>query len=108
MNNMAIIFETEGARERIIAHALALTGQEMSDRVDALCDIAVMNALAVCNRDDVPLKMESAIGMILAQLIRSGGEREVRSMTRGDVSVTYSEKSGVEMSLAPFVRMKVI
>ena len=51
---MGVVFEMEGARERIINGALALSGMEMNDRVDALFDVALLNALAYCNRDDVP------------------------------------------------------
>lgn len=105
---MAVVYEMEGARERIIKGALALSGMEMSERVDALFDVAVMNALACCNRDDVPYKMEGALALILADMMKNGGEREVKSLTRGDVSVTYSDKGGMKGELGAFVRMRAI
>lgn len=105
---MGVVFEMEGARERIINGALALSGMEMNERVDALFDVALLNALAYCNRDDVPYKMEGALALILADMMRNGGEKGVKSMTRGDVSVTYSDKDNVKGELGSFVRMRAI
>ena len=105
---MAVIFEMTGARERIINNALALVGSQHDDRAEALFEVALLDALSRCNRDDVPYKMEGAIAIMLADLMRNGGQSGVKSLTRGDVSVTYSEKGGNGVDLAPFVKMRAI
>ena len=105
---MAVTFELTGARERIINNALALVGSQHDDRAEALFEVALLDALGRCNRDDVPYKMEGAIAIMLADLMRNGGQSGVKSLTRGDVSVTYSEKGGNGVDLAPFVKMRAI
>jgi hypothetical protein len=52
--------------------------------------------------------MEGVIAIMLADLMRNGGQSGVKSLTRGDVSVTYSEKGGNGVDLAPFVKMRAI
>ena len=43
-----------------------------------------------------------------ADMMRNGGEKGVKSLTRGDVSVTYSDKDNVKAELGSFVRMRAI
>lgn len=96
----------DGARERIINSALALTDRE-DDRVQTLFEVALLNSLAYCNREDVPYKMEGAVALVLADMLERGGENKVRSLTRGDVSVSYFE-GDVKESLVPFVKMRAV
>lgn len=96
----------DGARERIINNALALAGRE-DDRIEILFDVVLSAALACCNREDVPYRMESALTLILADMVKKGGDANVKSMTRGDVSVSYFE-GDVKESLVPFVKMRAV
>lgn len=108
-----IRYESPGARERIEALALAVSGLEAPPQAgQALYDAALHSALGLCGRGDVPRAMEPALSLILADLYREGLHRPVSSVKRGDTSITYAAGQGgigdVKALLAPFVRLRTV
>ena len=73
----------------IRAKAEALAGRSLGDHGTALTEMAAQRACAWCCREDIPAEMEQAVAALV--LAMEGGEGgAVKSVTRGDTSVTYA------------------
>ena len=73
----------------IRAKAEALAGRSLGDHGTALTEMAAERACAWCRREDIPAEMEQAVAALV--LAMEGGEGgAVKSVTRGDTSVTYA------------------
>lgn len=73
----------------IRAKAEALAGRSLGDHGTALTEMAAERACAWCRREDIPAEMEQAVAaLVLAMEDGEGGA--VKSVTRGDTSVTYA------------------
>lgn len=73
----------------IRAKAEALAGRSLGDHGTALTEMAAERACAWCRREDIPAEMEQAVAALV--LAMEGGEGgAVKSVTRGDNSVTYA------------------
>ena len=97
---------TLSQRESILAKAEALAGGSLGTQGAALAEMACARALACCNRSDIPEEMEQAVAAVLVGLVSR--EDGVKSVTRGDTSVTYgTSDSGAETSalFAPWRRL---
>jgi len=106
-------FECEGARARIEALALAVSGLEAAPTAGAaLLEAAVSAALGLCGRADVPRAMEPALGIMLGDLYREGLHHPVSSVKRGDTAITYAAGAGglsdYRQLLMPFVRLRTV
>ena len=78
---------TQEQRDAILTKAEALAGE-----------------LAHCNRSDIPEEMEQAVAAVLVGLVSR--ESDVKSITRGDTSVTYLDgKNAESVLLAPWCRL---
>ena len=92
----------------IRAKAEALAGQSLGETGDMLVEMAAQVACAHCQRTDIPEEMEQAVAALMVSGAVSG-EGSVKSITRGDTSITYSAESGtaggVWEGLAPFRRL---
>ena len=73
----------------IRAKAEVLAGRSLGDNGDALTEMAAQAACAWCNREDIPEDMEQAVAA-LAIAMEGGEGGAVKSVTRGDTSVTYA------------------
>ena len=83
----------------IRAKAEVLAGRSLGDNADALTEMAAQRACAWCNREDIPEDMEQAVAALV--LAMEGGEGgAVKSVTRGDTSVTYAVSGGLSPALA--------
>ena len=85
-----------------------LAGRSLGDGGDDLTEMAVQRACAYCNRPDVPEEMEQAVAALVAALADGGEGGAVKSVTRGDTSVTYATASGGLLgleALAPWRRL---
>ena len=85
-----------------------LAGRSLGDGGDDLTEMAVQRACAYCNRPDVPEAMEQAVAALVAALADGGEGGAVKSVTRGDTSVTYATASGGLLgleALAPWRRL---
>ena len=78
----------------ILAKAGLLEGLSLGDSGDDLTEMAVQRACAYCNRPDVPEEMEQAVAALVVALADGGQGGAVKSVTRGDTSVTYATASG--------------
>ncbi len=88
---------TLSQRDAILTKAEALAGEP-------LAEIACERALAHCNRSDIPEEMEQAVAAVLVGLVSR--ESDVKSITRGDTSVTYLDgKNAESVLLAPWCRL---
>ena len=88
---------TLSQRDAILTKAEALAGA-------LLAEIACERALAHCNRSDIPEEMEQAVAAVLVGLVSR--ESDVKSITRGDTSVTYLDgKNAESVLLAPWCRL---
>lgn len=92
----------------IRAKAEALAGRSLGDNGDALTEMAAQAACAWCNREDIPEDMEVVIAALTVSLAE--GREAVKSLTRGDTSVTYDTNAGVTglaslTALAPWRRL---
>jgi len=91
----------------IRAKAEVLAGRSLGDNGDALTEMAAQRACAWCCRDDIPEDMEQAVAALV--LAMEGGEGgTVKSLTRGDTSVTYDvgdSGSPALAGLAPWRRL---
>lgn len=97
---------TLSQRESILAKAEALAGESFGTQGAALAEMACARALACCNRSDIPEEMEQAVAALLVGLVSR--EDGVKSVTRGDTSVTYgASDGGAELSalFAPWRRL---
>ena len=92
----------------IRAKAEALAGRSLGDNGDALTEMAAQAACAWCNREDIPEDMEVVIAALTVSLAE--GREAVKSLTRGDTSITYDTNAGVTglaslTALAPWRRL---
>lgn len=81
----------------IQAKAEALAGRDLGDRGDALTEIAAGFACAWCNRDDIPEDMEAVVAALTVSMFE--GREVVKTVTRGDTSITYDASNGGIMGL---------
>ena len=91
----------------IRAKAEALAGRSLGDNGNALTEMAAQRACAWCCREDIPEEMEQAVAA-LALAMEGGEGGAVKSVTRGDTSVTYAVgESGAPAlaGLAPWRRL---
>lgn len=99
---------TDEQVRRIREKAELLAGQSLGEDADALAALAAHAACAFCQRTDIPEEMEQAVAA-LAVSGTVGGESPVKSVTRGDTSITYAADGGttggVWAGLAPFRRL---
>lgn len=107
---MDAVYEKEGARERIIDYATALSGCEKDGRTEKLYDLMLLSALGICGREDVPHLMEAPLAMMLADILKNGDFRVVASVKRGDVAITYADGTGFDVKavLSPFVKLRCV
>ena len=99
---------TADKRAAILAKAELLAGRSLGDSGDDLAEMAVQRACAYCNRPDVPEAMEQAVAALVLALADGGEGGAVKSVTRGDTSVTYATASGGLLgleALAPWRRL---
>ena len=83
----------------IRAKAEALAGRSLGDHGTTLTEMAAQRACAWCCREDIPEEMEQAVAALV--LAMEGGEGgTVKSVTRGDTSVTYDVGEGGAPALA--------
>lgn len=88
--------------------AEALAGCSLGEHGDTLAEMAASAACAWCNRDDIPEDMETVVAALTVSL--SEGRETVKSLTRGDTSITYDTERGllpstVRSILAPWRRL---
>ena len=83
----------------IRAKAEVLAGRSLGDNGDALTEMAAQRACAWCNREDIPEDMEQAVAA-LALFMEGGEGGAVKSVTRGDTSITYDVGEGGSPALA--------
>ena len=102
---MNIRFEAEG-KERIFQKALTLCGGKDNERSRLLLDTVCEKAAAYCGRRDIPEEMEGAVALILAGELEGGTPEGVRSVKRGDTTITYADGSDPMAALKPFVRLR--
>ena len=102
---MNIRFEAEG-KERIFQKALTLCGGEDNERSRLLPDTVCEKAAAYCGRRDIPEEMEGAVALILAGELEGGTPEGIRSVKRGDTTITYADGSDPMAALKPFVRLR--
>ena len=99
---------TADKRAAILAKAELLAGRSLGDSGGDLTEMAVQRACAYCNRPDVPEEMEQAVAALVVALADGGQGGAVKSVTRGDTSVTYATASGGLLgleALAPWRRL---
>ena len=99
---------TADKRAAILAKAELLAGRSLGDSGGDLTEMAVQRACAYCNRPDVPEEMEQAVAALVVALADGGQGGAVKSVTRGDTSVTYARASGGLLgleALAPWRRL---
>lgn len=77
----------------IRAKAEVLAGHSLGDNGDALTEMASQAACAWCNRENIPEDMEAVVAALTVSL--SEGREAVKSLTRGDTSVTYDTEGGM-------------
>ena len=92
----------------IRAKAEVLADRDLGKRGDALTEMAAQAAMAWCNREDIPEDMEAVVAALTVSLAE--GREAVKSLTRGDTSVTYDTNAGVTglaslTALAPWRRL---
>ena len=92
----------------IRAKAEALAGHSLGDNGDTLTEMAAQAACAWCNREDIPEDMETVVAALTVSLAE--GREAVKSLTRGDTSVTYDTGGGMAglaslAALAPWRRL---
>ena len=102
---MNIRFEA-GGEERIFQKALTLCGGEDNDRSRLLLETVCQRAAAYCGREDIPSAMEGPLAVLLAGELEGGTPGGVRSVKRGDTTITYAEGSDPMAVLKPFVRLR--
>ena len=71
-----------------------LAGRSLGENGDALTEMAMERACAWCGRE----AMEQAVAALLLNM--EGREAAVKSVTRGDTSVTYAVSDGQSAALA--------
>ena len=73
--------------------AEALAGHSLGNNGDALTEMTAKAAMAWCNREDIPEDMEVVVAALTVSLAE--GREVVKSLTRGDTSVTYDTNAGM-------------
>ena len=98
---------TQTQLDAILTKAETLFGGELGEKGAALVEMACARALAYCNRPDIPEEMEQAVAALAVGL--ASRESGVKSVTRGDTSVTYDAAAdglcGLGAALAPWCRL---
>lgn len=95
---------TQAQRDAILTKAEALAGEALGETGAALVEMACERALSYCNRSDIPEEMEQAVAALAVGL--ASRESGVKSVTRGDTSVTYQDGKSAEYALlAPWCRL---
>ena len=89
----------------ILKRAEALAGHELGDRGALLAETAALAACGWCGREDIPADMEAVVAALTVSLAE--GRETVKSLTRGDTSVTYSgtDPLAALSSLSPWRRL---
>ena len=92
----------------IRAKAEVLAGQSLGDNGDTLTEMAARASMAWCNREDIPEDMEVVVAALAVSLAE--GREAIKSLTRGDTSVTYDTNAGMAglaslAALAPWRRL---
>lgn len=90
--------------------AEALAGKGLGENGDLLVEIAASIARALCCREDIPEDMEAVVAQLALLAGRESDQSGVKSITRGDTSVTYVEEVGerfgeIVTQLSPFRRL---
>lgn len=83
----------------IRAKAEVFTGHSLGENGDALTEMAAQAACAWCNREDIPEDMEQAVAALVLEM-ENGESGVLKSVTRGDTSVTYAVSGGLSPALA--------
>lgn len=84
--------------------AEALAGHDLGDSGDILVEMAAQRACSICQRQDIPEEMEQAVAALVLTLTE--GNESVKSLTRGDTSITFdTAHSSAASLLAPFRRL---
>ena len=100
-----------GAADRVPAireQAELLLGRSLGQQGDSLTSMVVLWALAYCCREDIPAAMELPLARLVAAAANGDDGTAVRSITRGDTSVSYAVSdggAGALAGLAPFRRL---
>ena len=79
--------------------AEVLAGHSLGAGGDTLTEMAAQRACAWCCPEDIPEDMEQAVAP-LALTMEDGDRGAVKSLTRGDTSVTYAVSGGLSPALA--------
>ena len=98
---------TEEKLAAILEKAEALVGNPLGAYGEDLTAIAAALACAWCNREDIPEDMEQAVAA-LAIAMEGGEGGAVKSVTRGDTSISYAvgdSGSPALAGLAPWRRL---
>ena len=82
---------TEEKLSAILKKAEALMGYPLGEYGEDLTSIAAALACAWCNREDIPEDMEGAVALMVAAMTGESGA--VKTIKRGDTSVTYDNGS---------------
>ena len=85
-----------------------LLGRSLGEQGDSLTAMVVLWALAHCSREDIPAAMELPLARLVAAAAEGDDGSAVKSLTRGDTSVTYAVSAadaGALAGLAPFRRL---
>lgn len=88
-----------------------LLGRSLGQQGDSLTAMVVRWALAYCCREDIPTAMELPLAQLVAAAADGNDGAAVRSITRGDTSVTYEVPTGgggALANLAPFRRLAAL
>ena len=98
---------TQAQLDAIRTKAEALAGESLGETGGLLTEIACERALSYCSRPDIPEEMEQAVAALAVGLVSR--ESGVKSITRGDTSVTYQDGAGAEYALlAPWRRLGML
>ena len=79
--------------EAILKKAEALVGEPLGEYGEDLTGVAATLACAWCNREDIPEDMEDAVALMAAAM--AGDGNAVKTIKRGDTSITYDTDGGV-------------
>lgn len=87
--------------------AEALYGMSLGENGDLLVSMAAERAMAHCCRADIPEEMEQAVAALVVFL--AGGGECVKSLTRGDTSISYDTAVSAPLALlAPWRRLGTV
>lgn len=81
---------------------------DMESSVNRYVKRAVNQILVYCNRQDIPPLLEDTVAQIAEDMLKADGiittEQEVSSITRGDTSISYRDKSSVQNETVSFMK----